>query len=383
MIWNNIPIWTTESGQVWSSGRLAGVTLGARSMEPSGSASRSDNEGDICISTESAPIRSRSAEGVVFDSSKLEPEVYESPVCKEAGIDCALISLASRPTLLDSSSCPKSLTVIAGKYLITLVMEQLRCGGINKIFLVIGAHGALIQKSLKDLHLLGVEVVFIDLGEEYDRGFANSLVAGCSFLERSSVERFLLCTADHLFDPALITQLRKVHVGETYDAVALVEANVGACKGLPTTAVRCAFASLPKSNRGLRTISYIAQEVLNADGIEAGLYAWSMKAKSSLAKLASRERYFTVAHAMQHLANSGRLGASLTNGKTWFAVETQTQLNSVPMRGDVPRFPWQARVLHSDDHTSRKSEAHAAPAAGSWGASSRSTKRSREKAAIP
>jgi choline kinase len=306
-----------------------------------------DEDIAVVTTTEATVKRMRSAEGVVFDpSAGCLADSVQSPVCNDRGIDCALMSLASRPTTLDSTS-PKALTKIGGKFLITLVMDQLRCGGIKKIFIVTGKHGAIIQNALRDLDLPGVGVVFIDLGEDYNRGFANSLVDGCSFLEREGITSFLLSTADHLFDPGLVNMLRKAPVGDAYDAVALVE-GVYDSKGLPPTAVQCAFEAVPKSPRGVRTISRIGQGLLNAEAIEAGLYAWSMKAKSSLEKLASRHAYFTVAQAMQHLASHRRLGACFTNGKKWYAVETEVQLSSVPRdREEVPLFPWQARVAAS------------------------------------
>ena len=290
--------------------------------------------------------RAKKSEGIVLDpSAGCLADSVNSPVCNDKGIDCVLMSLASRPTVLDSATGPKALTKIGGKYLIALVMEQLRFGGAKKIFIVTGRHGELIRKSLIDLELPGVAVVFIDLGDNYARGFANSLVDGCSFLEREGISSFLVCTADHLFDPILINQMRRAPVGETYDAIALVETQYDGSMGLPPTAVQCEFEPTPRSPRGVRTISRIGQGLLNAEAIEAGLYAWSIKTKSSLERLASHHTYFTVAQAMQHLAGHHRLGASFTNGRKWYAIETENQLSSVQRdREEVPLFPWQARV---------------------------------------
>ena len=94
------------------------------------------------------------------------PEALERPA---AGIDVALISLASRPSALDTEQRPKALLPLAGEIVLAHVLRQLWLGGIQRVVLVLGVHGAAIRAALRELPLAAsLQLTFLDLGD--DRG---------------------------------------------------------------------------------------------------------------------------------------------------------------------------------------------------------------------
>ena len=63
------------------------------------------------------------------------------------GLDTALISLGSRPGVLDSLQLPKCLVPLASEPVLSHVLRQLHLGGIRRVVIVIGASGELIKVS--------------------------------------------------------------------------------------------------------------------------------------------------------------------------------------------------------------------------------------------
>jgi len=290
---------------------------------------------------------------VLFEQNRLPDEAL-------GGATVALLSLASRPSVLDTQLLPKALLPLAGEPVIAHVLRQLHLGGIQRVVVVIGHQGTLIRQTVSDLmiaRLLRIE--YVDLGETYADGFARSLMASRSAL---GVDRFIFATADHIFDPVLIRRLRVALEDGSTDAVALIEPAVDDLKGLPPSAVRVALGD---DGVSIASIGKQLAPSLRAGGVEAGLYAWTSAALDSLDEMGAARAYFTVAQAMQRLASRGRLRAQFTEGRAWFAIETPDQLSFTRSQvevdppeaaaasgvvGEAPavRFPWQARIARAD-----------------------------------
>lgn len=297
-------------------------------------------------------------QGVLFEKSRIATEPDEV-----GGVTVALLSLASRPSVLDTQLLPKALLPLAGEPVIAHVLRQLHIGGIQRVVVVIGHQGRRIREAVADLTIARLlRIDYVDLGETYADGFARSLMASRSAL---GVDRFIFATADHIFDPVLIRSMRAALDDESTDAVALIEPAMDHLKGLPPTMVRVA---LGEDGASIASIGKQLAPSLRAGGIEAGLYAWTSAALDSLDEMGLMRTYFTVAQAMQRLASRGRLRARFTEGRAWFAIETPDQLSFTRSQvevdlaeaaaarraaGEPPavRFPWQARIARADSLT--------------------------------
>ena len=240
------------------------------------------------------------ADGVLAQpSTEVAFEVPSNISAVQTGIDTALISLATRPGVFDTEQRPKALLLLAGEPVLVHVLRQLWLGGIRRVLIVLGAHGAATRSVLSG-HALAfkLELTFLDLGEQYSAGFARSLLPARQVLRELGAQRFLVCTSDHIFDPALVARMRSAPVGmgpEDCHAVALIEREVRQLEGLPPTAVRVELA--PRANAASPASTATADDMAvvarvgkaqswppgsQVDGIEAGCYAWSLAAFGAL-----------------------------------------------------------------------------------------------------
>ena len=121
--------------------------------------------------------------------------------------------------------------------------------------------------------------------------------------------------------------------------------------------VSLARRALPDGGEEL-VVSAIGRHLASrADGVEAGLYRCRASVFSRLVELHSRGKYFSVAQAMQLLADDGKLGATLTAGRSWFAFETRDQLESTlsavrAAESGRAQFPWRVRMARADSFSS-------------------------------
>ena len=270
------------------------------------------------------------------------------------GVDVALVSLAARPGVLDAE-LPKCLLPIGSLPLIGHVLSQLHAGGVSRFVIVLGVGGATIRAAVNTLPVARTaRIEFIDLGPAYAQGFARSLLAASALL--GGQEPFLLCTPDHIFDAAIVSELRtRVCRRAGVRAIALIEDNVRTVSGaLPPTAVHVSLEELrpPGAWPEKRVAQISASPIPNAAGIEAGLYRCDGSFFATLAALSATRPYFTVAQAMQYLAAERRLGAMMTAGRRWLALETRDQMDAT-LRTTVDRdgqthFPWQERMVRAD-----------------------------------
>ena len=298
------------------------------------------------------------AEHIEFHTDSPE---HPDAAAEVAAVDTALISLAARPGVLDGA-LPKCLLKIGSQPLIGHVCSQLYAGGVKRILFVLGVRGAAIREALLALpiaHRLAFE--FVDLGPAYTHGFARSLLAASSILGHGGDKDFLLCTPDHIFDASLVAELRTTSTSRSLHAIALIEDNVRSVSGaLPPTAVRVQLE--PHEAWPHQRVSAIGAQLPDAHGIEAGLYRCDGTFFAHLAMLSARQHYFTVANAMQQLVDDGELGAMMTGGRRWLALETRDQMD-VTLRHNVGndghvRFPWQRRFARVDSFSSVEEGLH-------------------------
>ena len=161
-------------------------------------------------------------------------------------------------------------------------------------------------------------------------------------------------------------------------AIALVEDNPLTVSGaLPPTAVHVSLEELrpPGAWPENRVTQISASPVPNAAGIEAGLYRCDGSFFATLAALSATRPYFTVAQAMQFLAAERRLGAMMTAGRRWLALETRDQMDAT-LRTTVDRdgqthFPWQERMVRADSFSCRPVGSTAEPNSAEQSASLR------------
>ena len=261
------------------------------------------------------------------------------------GITIALLSLASRPGVLDSADTPKCLIQLGSQPVIGHVLTQLFAGGIRRIVIVLGAHGHILRPAILALPIASrLHISFSDLGHMYNGGFARSLLAAAASI---GTDPFLLATSDHIFHAEIVRDMRTALVANSsLLAVALVEMDGRSREAsLPPTAVRVIF------DESSRLVSRIGRQVQRPSGIEAGLYACTASVFASLTSLLAKQAYFTVSQAMQLLAADARLGAALTNGRAWFAIETQSQFDSTvrdTLHAGREAFPWQVSIARAE-----------------------------------
>ena len=102
-----------------------------------------------------------------------------------AGIDLALLSLASRPGVLDSATVPKCLMLLGAQPVIGHVLTQLHAGGVRRVVIVLGARGDVIRPAIARLHVASkLRLQFIELGPAYAGGFARSLLSAAATVRR-------------------------------------------------------------------------------------------------------------------------------------------------------------------------------------------------------
>ena len=167
------------------------------------------------------------ASGRVADSSEAVVAFESRVPAEEANslVDTALLSVASRPSILDTSDAPKALMEIGGKPVILHVLAQLHAGGIRKAVIVLGSRGAIIRDAIVASPIASeLYLQFVDLGEHYSQGFARSLLEARPLLLGGG-RPLLLCTSDHIFDAAIVRELASTELAPAFDAIALVEDN--------------------------------------------------------------------------------------------------------------------------------------------------------------
>ena len=127
---------------------------------------------------------------------------------------------------------------------------------------------------------------------------------------------------------------------------------VPSCAEAGVMGVMPGLIGLLQASEAIKLITDIGKHIPLAGGIEAGLYRCNGRFFAKLAALAASQPYFTVVQAMQLFAADSELGAMMTKGRRWLALETIEQLDDT-LRTTVDtdgktHFPWQERMARAD-----------------------------------
>jgi len=237
----------------------------------------------------------------------------------------AVVSCAVRPTDLDTNDVPRSLIPIGGEPLINHALVQLLHAGIERVVLIVGYRGALVRKAVDACEeLKKVQLDVLDLGDEWRQGFCASLIKARAMV--ATPDDFILCTFDHVFDPAIVQSIVDVSVPANGAAV-LVDVSKRDVKGGASVLVNLLGDDHQVTR--VKPASSGSPDMGEVSGIEAGLFKCSMAIFDVLESMHRVKPYFPFHEVLSELAQRGALTATTTAGGTWFAVETFHQLASV------------------------------------------------------
>ena len=250
-------------------------------------------------------------------------------------IQQVLLTAATRPTALDSfHTVPKCCIQLAGTPIIWHILTHLRRAGMTRIVVSVSYRSEFIMDTIKrHPEYEKMNITFLELGEENRDCHARSILAARDSFETGSA--FLIHTADHIFDQEILTEMCSYDLNDAISCV-LVEERIKSFGplNLPPTAVRVQTDNVSK-------VMSIGRKITSFNGIDAGLFLSNTALFETLANLASKKTYFSLADAMAQLCEKKALEYISTRDRTWFSIETQEQLAYAQDRqGDNILSPW-------------------------------------------
>ncbi|KAG1691398.1 hypothetical protein DVH05_026890 [Phytophthora capsici] len=254
-----------------------------------------------------------------------------SPVATDAGVKQVLLTAASSTMCLDGSDTPKCLIMLGEYTLIEHILAQLFVAGMERVVIIISYFGHEIMEHVKESFLYSkLQIEFLNLGEETPYGHARTLLSAREMFSKP----FLIHTADHIFDRAIISRMAHFEL-EGCVACVLVDADKDKLKGLPSTAGKV----LLDSTNG--TIRKIGRGLKQFDAIDAGLFLTTGRLFAALEMLAYEKPKFSLAEALNVLRPSYGLKYLETEGDAWLSVETQAQLDAIVANDSIASLsPW-------------------------------------------
>ncbi|KAL3668456.1 hypothetical protein V7S43_006539 [Phytophthora oleae] len=254
-----------------------------------------------------------------------------SPVTTDAGVKQVLLTAASSTMCLDGSDTPKCLIMLGEYTLIEHILAQLFVAGMERVVIIISYFGHEIMEHVKESFLYSkLQIEFLNLGEETPYGHARTLLSAREMFSKP----FLIHTADHIFDRAIISRMAHFEL-EGCVACVLVDADKEKLKGLPSTAGKV----LLDSTHG--TIRKIGRGLKQFDAIDAGLFLTTGRLFAALEMLAYEKPKFSLAEALNVLRPSYGLKYLETEDDAWLSVETQAQLGAVVANDSIASLsPW-------------------------------------------
>ncbi|KAE8989568.1 hypothetical protein PR003_g16278 [Phytophthora rubi] len=264
------------------------------------------------------------------DVGSASPDASPSPVA-DAGVKQVLLTAASSTMCLDGSDTPKCLILLGEYTLIEHILAQLFVAGMERVVIIISYFGHEIMEHVKESFLYAkLQIEFLNLGEETPYGHARTLLSAREMFTKP----FLIHTADHIFDRAIISRLAHFEL-EGCVACVLVDSDTEKLKGLPSTAGKV----LLDSKNG--TIRKIGRGLKQFDAIDAGLFLTTGRLFAALEMLAYEKPKFSLAEALNVLRPSYGLKYLETEGDAWLSVETQAQLDAIVANDSVASLsPW-------------------------------------------
>jgi drug/metabolite transporter (DMT)-like permease/choline kinase len=241
-----------------------------------------------------------------------------------------LITAASSTMCLEGSDTPKCLIQLGEYTLLEHILAQLFVAGMERVVIIISHFGHEIMEHVKAsilFHKLKIE--FLNLGEETPYGHARTLLSAREMFSKP----FLIHTADHIFDKAIISRMAAFDL-EDCVACVLVDTDKKKLVGLPPTAGK---VQLSKGN----VIQRIGRNLKTFDAIDAGLFLTTGRIFAALEMLAYEKPKFSLAEALNVLRPSYGLKFADAAGDVWLSIETQAQYDRIIETGSIASLsPW-------------------------------------------
>lgn len=241
-----------------------------------------------------------------------------------------LITAASSTMCLEGSDTPKCLIQLGEYTLIEHILAQLFVAGMERVVIIISYYGHEIMEHVKDSFLYHkMKIEFLNLGEETPYGHARTLLSAREMFTKP----FLIHTADHVFDKAILTRMASFDL-EDCVACVLVDSDTKKLKGLPATAGKVQFGPASKIRRFGRGLKQF-------DAVDAGLFLTTGRIFAALELLAYEKPKFSLAEALNVLRPSYGLKYVDTAGDVWLSIETQEQFDRIVANDSMSSLsPW-------------------------------------------
>ncbi|RLN98987.1 hypothetical protein BBJ28_00000969 [Nothophytophthora sp. Chile5] len=247
------------------------------------------------------------------------------------GVKQVLLTAASSTMCLDGSDTPKCLIMLGEYTLIEHILAQLFVAGMERVVIIISYFGHEIMEHVKESFLYAkLQIEFLNLGEETPYGHARTLLSAREMFTKP----FLIHTADHIFDHAIVSRLARFDLDGCVACV-LVDADKDKLRGLPSTAGKILLDS------ATGTIRKIGRGLKQFDAIDAGLFLTTGRLFAALEMLAYEKPKFSLAEALNVLRPSYGLKYLDTAGEAWLSIETQAQLDAIVANDSIASLsPW-------------------------------------------
>ncbi|UIZ27587.1 hypothetical protein KXD40_005679 [Peronospora effusa] len=258
------------------------------------------------------------------------------PGASDSGVKQVLLTAASSTMCLDGSDTPKCLIMLGEYTLMEHILAQLFVAGMERVVIIISYFGHEIMEHVKQSFLYSkLQIEFLNLGEETSYGHARTLLSARELFTKP----FLIHTADHIFDRAIISRMAHFEL-EGCVACVLVDADRDKIKGLPMTAGKVLLDSTNE------TICKIGRGLKQFDAIDAGLFLTTRRLFAALEMLAYEKPKYSLAEALNVLRPSYGLKYVETGGDAWLSVETQAQLDAIVASNSIALLsPWPVFVV--------------------------------------
>jgi hypothetical protein len=228
---------------------------------------------------------------------------------------------------------------LGGLPVICHVLWQINLAEIAKVVIVLGPTGRAVRKEVDTMvkdegeTFEGLEIVYIDLGEDWSGGHSQSILAAAATAgpRLADVGHVVLVGTTHIVHETLLREMARTPLGDD-DACLLVEKDLSTLSGVPANTLHVAFRHDSPSG-GLSTSASdcpISEVVVGHNlaggygGVGAGVVSCGQAVFEELARVPASPASpagGTLAGALNKFAKNGSLRMMQTGGKLWFSVE--------------------------------------------------------------
>ncbi|NOY64024.1 MAG: NTP transferase domain-containing protein [Nitrospirae bacterium] len=208
---------------------------------------------------------------------------------------------------------PKSAKKVLGLPIIKRVILSARRAGIKDFIIVVGYLAERIKEILGDGKDLKVNIMYVE-NNEWEKGNGVSLLKAKAHIDD---DRFILIMGDHLFDPAMIEDIKRIQIKDD-EAVLMVDFNPAPCIDLQdATKVKV------RDNH----IEEISKQLVEYDGVDCGIFLCGKGVFAVLEEEIKRGRE-GITDAMSVLAMNNKLLSLDSKGRFWLDVDTEVALKN-------------------------------------------------------